>query len=137
MKEPVQLTRILLYVAMGLYIAGVLVLCVISSESLPQTQPEWFGLPADKVVHFLMFLPFVPIAYLTFGALGTDKNKRPAILFIVYFCGLFMAAMTEILQSFTKDRSAEILDFLADASSLTLGFIIILFILLLKRFKNR
>lgn len=129
--------RILLYVAMGLYIAGVLTLCVISSESLPQTQPEWFGLPADKVVHFLMFLPFVPIAYLTFGALGTDKNKRPAILFIVYFCGLFMAAMTEILQSFTKDRSAEILDFLADASSLTLGFIIILFILLLKRFKNR
>lgn len=137
MKEPVQLTRILLYVAMGLYIAGVLVLCVISSESIPQTQPEWFSLPADKVVHFLMFLPFVPITYLTFGTLGTDKNKRPAILFIVYFCGLFMAAMTEILQSFTKDRSAEILDFLADASSLTLCLIVILSTLLLKRFKNR
>lgn len=46
-----------------LYVCAVCLICFADSSSLPRMQRFIFGIPTDKVVHFIMFAPspFFPI----------------------------------------------------------------------------
>ncbi len=46
-----------------LYIAAVGVLCLMKTDSLPKIPAVWLGIPADKIAHFCMFMPFPALAY--------------------------------------------------------------------------
>lgn len=74
-------TRIISFVVFCLYIAAVCYLCFSKPGDIPTIQLNFFGLPVDKIVHFLMFLPFPLLAYRSFDS--TDSRNSRRILLIV------------------------------------------------------
>lgn len=109
----------------ALYIIVVLYLCFGKFDNLPQDPIMLFGIAADKIVHFAMFLPFPILMYLSFGEIC--RNGRQCLLFalVTMIAGIAGAAMTEYLQGLTSYRSADPVDFLADSLSLAIGSLLI------------
>ncbi len=103
------------------YIAAVAYLCLARPEDMPQVAELWMGLPVDKVCHFLMFIPFPVLVYMTLFPDKTEKAGNPLILLIIIAVGAGMAIGTEYLQALTAYREADIKDFYADAAGLIFG----------------
>lgn len=105
-----------------LYLAAVLYCCFGRFSDLPEIgQDTFWGIPTDKIVHFLLFLPFPILCFLTF----TGRTRKPAhtVLTVgcVFLTGCVIAAATEIGQSLTDYRSGDLLDFAADVTALTIS----------------
>ena len=109
-----------------LYLAAIAFLCFMRVDKLPEIQHEIFGLPADKIAHFLMFLPFPIIARCLF--IGKTKKPFHSLLLALglFLAGCIIAAGTEIGQGMTDYRTADPNDFLSDGIGLGLGAIIAL-----------
>ena len=119
------------------YIVAVAVLCFMKPSSLPQVEMDFFGIPMDKVVHFIMFLPFSILAYMTFWPADAGKLRKMAVLLIILIFGAGMAVATEKIQAMTGYRSGDIMDFAADMKGILTGAALTaLFILLKKNRKN-
>lgn len=123
MSTKTILARILFVV----YLAAIAFLCFMHADKIPDMQKTLFGIPTDKVAHFLMFLPF-PI--LTFLAYDHVTNKVwSAVLFAVltFAVGAAIAWGTEYIQGMLPYRSRDVADFRADLLALgisTLGVFI-------------
>lgn len=123
MSTKTILARILFVV----YLAAIAFLCFMHADKIPDMQKTLFGIPTDKVAHFLMFLPF-PI--LTFLACDHVTNKVwSAVLFAVltFAVGAAIAWGTEYIQGMLPYRSRDVADFRADLLALgisTLGVFI-------------
>lgn len=130
MKSRVLLSRILFV----LYLAAIAFLCLTSSNSLPQLKTSFLGLPTDKVAHFLMFLPF-PILFYLSSEWKADKFWK-ALLYtlLIFVVGCGVAAGTEYLQKLTPTRVADKADFMADAIALGCSSLLV-FIVLVSRKK--
>ena len=124
--RSVTLFRILLV----LYIATVAVLCFAHFRNMTEVPTTIFGLEADKVIHFLMFLPFPLLAYLAVGKQPKTPGRALWAVLALFFIGSLIAAGTEIVQRFLPYRSADPLDFKADTLALAIGSLIT-FILML------
>lgn len=119
------------------YIVAVAVLCFMKPSSLPQVEMDFFGIPMDKVVHFIMFLPFSILAYMTFWPADAGKLRKMAVLLVILIFGAGMAVATEKIQAMTGYRSGDIMDFAADMKGILAGAALTaLFILLKKDRKN-
>ena len=119
------------------YIVAVAVLCFMKPSSLPQVELDFFGIPMDKVVHFIMFLPFSILAYMTFWPADAGKIRKLAVLLVILIFGAGMAVATEKIQAMTGYRSGDIMDFAADMTGILAGAVLTaLFILLKKDRKN-
>ena len=127
--------RIFYILAFCVYIATILTLCLIKPDDLPQPEIYLFGLPVDKVVHFLMFLPFPVLVYMMLFEKARKKWLDTLILAGGMALGLCAALGTEFLQSLTQYRSADIHDVYADMQGICLGGIIVLAFIILR--KNR
>ena len=127
--------RIFYILAFCVYIASLLTLCLIKPDDLPQPEIYFFGLPVDKVVHFLMFLPFPVLVYMMLFEKARKKWLDTLILAGGMALGLCAALGTEFLQSLTQYRSADIHDVYADMQGICLGGIIVLAFIILR--KNR
>lgn len=99
-----------------LYIAAMLFLCFGKFENLPET-PSFLPIGADKIVHFCMFLPFVPLFVLAF----VQKRGKWWIILLFAILGVCFAALTEVGQGMTDYRSQDIFDFIADSTGLITG----------------
>lgn len=104
-----------------LYLAAVAFLCfgrVTGPESLPKV---FFGIHADKIAHFLMFVPFLPLVYMATGF--RSRKWWQALLFsvLLYLAGIGLAWFTEYIQGMIPYRTKDIEDFKADAYALCLG----------------
>lgn len=111
------------------YLAAVGYCCFGHFNDLPEINADtFFGIPADKVVHFLMFFPFPILCHLAFA--GWTSKPRHTVLSVaaVFLTGALIAAGTEIGQSFTDYRSGDILDFTADTLSLAISSILVLLV---------
>ena len=79
---------------------------------------EILGLPADKVVHFLLFFPFPIISYITFP----DMRKTPAgflrFSITVFIAGVCLGGAIELIQGISGYRSCDSKDLLADCYGL-------------------
>ena len=108
-----KINRQYLYRALfGLYILAVCILCFIKPDSIPSKGFDWFGLPADKVGHFLMFLPFPILSFTAFVkdyGTGTDAFYR---LMVIVLAGAAIAIGTELIQKVLGYRSFDLHDFL-------------------------
>ena len=104
-----------------LYIAAVVVLCFIQTDSLPPMEPEWFGIPVDKIAHFIMFLPYPILTWLVFNNLAKKIWRRVAFAVLILFSGLMIAGTTELFQGMTDYRSPDIMDLVADGSGIITG----------------
>ena len=104
-----------------LYIAAVAYLCFAKPDGMPELPTEWFGLPADKVAHFLMFLPFPLLAYTTFEMHGMTPGRKIMLLAAILCAGAGVALGTEYIQANLEYRSSDMKDFAADAIGLAAG----------------
>ncbi len=126
-KRSVIIFRILL----AAYLAAVAYLCFANFHDLPGTDMTILGIKADKIVHFMMFLPFPIIVH--FSLPGFIRRRRIiASSVVAMVCGAAVAALTEIIQSRLPYRSGDPADFLADVTALTVGTLIVLSINLRK-----
>ena len=130
-----KINRQYLYRALfGLYILAVCILCFIKPDSIPSKGFDWFGLPADKVGHFLMFLPFPILSFNAFVkdyGTGTDAFFR---LMVIVLAGAAIAIGTELIQKVLGYRSFDLHDFLCDIAGILAGTVVAtLFIAIKKR----
>ena len=91
-------------------------------------QDNLFGIPMDKVVHFLMFFPFPILCYLAFSGMTGRPRHTVLAVGLVFLAGCLIAAGTKIGQSFTSYRSGDALDFVADTLALAISSIIVMII---------
>jgi VanZ family protein len=102
-------------------------------DYLPQPEMFIFGIPADKVAHFLMFLPFPILMYMMLS----DKSRKIwldiLLLAGILAMGIGAAFGTEFLQSLTQYRSADIKDTFADMKGLGTGGLLVLLHILSRR----
>ena len=119
-----KIRRIIFLLLFCLYIAAVAYMCIARPDSIPSLPESWFGLPADKVAHFLMFLPYPILGYLAFE--GTGAGTRTIAIFLLVFIGsgFAVAATTEYIQANLGYRSKETFDLLADIMGVISGGIL-------------
>lgn len=104
-----------------LYILAVCILCFTNGEQLPDVPSTWFGLPADKVAHFIMFLPYTPLAYLTFAQERGGVWRKTAVIIICAAVGFGLAVATERIQGILGYRTEDARDMLSDFIGLGTG----------------
>ena len=109
-----------------LYIIAVILLCVIKTDDIPELPKYFLGIPFDKIAHFIMFLPFIVLGYVSF--MPTEKGiwRKVTVLGVLLILGCVFAISTERLQAMTDYRSYEILDMIADSTGLIAGAILTL-----------
>lgn len=82
--------------------------------AMPVMPPSESEFPTDKVVHCLMF---AACSFLSFRAWGVHFG-----VMIVLFALMMFAGLTEFLQMLIPGRSGNLLDFLADAFGVLMGY---------------
>ena len=123
-----------IFLVLFLAYLGLVVWCCFGNfGSMPNVQREMFGIPTDKVVHFVMFLPFVFLAYMSFASLPKRRSQSVLLALAALGSGALMAVATEIGQSFTTYRSGDSWDFVADARGLLLAFAVVLLLIVTKK----
>ncbi|HBN01133.1 MAG TPA: hypothetical protein DD383_00625 [Rikenellaceae bacterium] len=111
------------------YLAAVAYCCFWHFSELPNIgQDSIFGIPMDKIVHFLMFFPFPFLCFLAFVRRTYKPRHTVLAVGIVFLTGCAIAAGTEIGQSFMEYRSCDVLDFAADSIALAISSIIVMLI---------
>lgn len=103
-------------ILMVVYLIVVFYLCFHDfSDSGVSVPWSIWGIPTDKIIHFFMFLPSVPLFYLSLPEnwLPSLKVKIP-VLVGTCACGAAVAAFTELGQAFTAYRTSDISDFFFD-----------------------
>ena len=119
-----------------LYMAALLFLCFGKFSDMPDTPPRLLGIDGDKIVHFLMFLPFPVLSYFAFP-LPTRKPWQSILLAcLILAAGAVFAAGTEFVQDFLPYREADKADFMADFIALCLSTLAVLAIDLHKTLRH-
>lgn len=129
-KKTIMAARVLFVI----YLITVAYLCFWHFTNVSTFQKYFLIFPADKVVHFLMFLPFPILAYAAFGRKFEGPWQAIGFVLLLFLIGCSVAAVTELVQSRIPYRSADPADFRADAIALCISSLSI-FIWDLKRVK--
>lgn len=116
--------RYIWLILLCVYYAAVLMLCLMKPESIPDIDKDFFGIPADKIVHFLMFLPYPFIAYIAFRPESEARWTHFTVLAAVFATGTGLAMVTEHLQGLSGYRSFEMSDFWADVIGMVCSVLI-------------
>ena len=129
--------KVLSIVAFCIYLAAVAVLCFIRPSSLPEMDIKTFlGIPIDKILHFIMFIPYPVLSGMVFISKEQKRYTAIATLFILALTGIGVSYGTEMIQSHTDYRSYEIADFYADIAGIAAGSIITASCLIYTRLKK-
>lgn len=115
------------------YIAAVAYLCFGHFESLPQVSRYIFGIPTDKIVHFLMFMPFPVLVFLAVDRFTTKPWHSVLMMCGIFLLGCMLAGATEYGQSLLSYRSCDPKDFRADAIALSISSLFVFIIDILKQ----
>ncbi len=124
MMKRIDIFRILTV----LYLVAVGMICFMNVSGLPDIQETFLGIRMDKIVHFLMFLPF---PFLTFNSLRPAHRGVAVTLLIIIgllAVGCLIAWGTEFIQSKLPYREMDTKDFMADFIGLVCGAIATFFI---------
>ena len=108
-----------------LYILAIGIICFTRPENIPSITFDWFGLPVDKLIHCLMFIPFPILSYMTLVPERYGWPAKTACIITIAIFGTGISYMTEIVQSMLGYRSFEITDLAADIAGICTGLLII------------
>ena len=117
----------------AVYLVAVAVLCFVKFPESQEVDLELWGIPFDKVVHFLMFFPFPLLACLAFGCYPGKPEASVLKTVLAFLSGCAFAAFTELVQFRLPWRSGDPADFRADAVALGIGSVIVLILVLAKK----
>lgn len=130
MTTKTLLSRVLSF----FYLLAVCFICFETTGGLPTTETSIFGLPMDKLIHFMMFAPFPILAYLSFDHKPNKPGESVLFIFLTILAGCAIGAATEIIQRILPTRAMDINDFYADAVAVVL---VSLFVLTVDLFKHQ
>jgi VanZ family protein len=130
-------TNIIAGITFCLYLTTVALLCFLHGDNVPSITGKWFGLPADKVAHLLMFFPFIPLSFFTFSKRNAPLVRSLILLVVLMTIGGATAYTTELIQDMLSYRTYDIKDLLADCIGLAAGYAFITFWLIIKHLNNR
>lgn len=130
-----KIRRIIFLLLFCLYIAAVAYLCFGRPDDIPTLPESWFGLPADKIAHYLMFLPFTILGFLTFEEAGRCVWKNAILLLALTGLGFAAAVGTEFVQAYLGYRSKDTFDLIADSLGLLSGGILTVIYIFIKNRK--
>ena len=117
----------------AIYLVALAFLCFGDFSDIPSVQRDFWGIAMDKIIHFLMFLPFPFLAYLAFNRYATKHPRVILWIFVAFFAGIVLAAGTEIGQALlTAWRTGDPADFQADLIGLAAGTLFVIVIHLWK-----
>lgn len=108
-----------------IYIAVVAYACFGNFTNVPNLTRAWLGIPNDKILHFLMFLPFPILMHLSFGHKRRNPWRAMPGVIGIFIIGCLIAAGTEVGQSFLSYRSCDPTDFVADSLALLISSLIV------------
>lgn len=111
------------------YLAAVAYLCFLKPGSIPVLQQFIFGIPTDKVIHFIMFLPYPILAYISFRPDRKGVLTHMLALIAIIAVGAAMAMGVERLQ-IAAGRNYDIKDFYANIAGMAAGAAITLIFIL-------
>lgn len=114
----------LIRIILAVYIASVFLLCFLNMGNAPSIRMEWFGIPTDKVAHFLMFLPFPVLMTLTFSKKSWSSGRFLLFMLLTAVAGAAAGGGIELLQGLSEYRSCDINDFKADCIGIAVGIIL-------------
>ena len=103
---------------MLLYLCAVAVLCFANMGKAP-TQGEIWGIPSDKIAHFLLFIPFPFVAWRCTRPRTETVPYIVGKICLIFLLGLLLGFATEYIQGYLPQRCRELLDFLADFCGIT------------------
>lgn len=113
-------------IAAGVYAFAVCFLCFARFDpSFIQEQSQLFHL-TDKDVHFLMFLPFVPLMYLAFADRGWSWKSVLLFSGAMLVAAVAAASMIELIQGQTGYRGEDLWDALAGIAGAAAGTAVLL-----------
>lgn len=121
MKAKVVISRIVFV----LYILAVAWLCLYNFQKLPSVQRSYWGIPTDKIVHFLMFFPFPILAFISYDKRTNTTWQSILYAVSVLTLGTILAVLTEYAQSFLPYRTADQKDFMADFLALSICTVLV------------
>ena len=127
MKGPAN-TKWVFRVLLILYLAVVAWLCFGHFDNIQKIPRSFWGIPTDKIVHFLMFFPFPILSFLAFDRFTTRWWQSVLFVGAVFLVGCLIAGGTELGQLQTSYRSGDIADFFADGLALGISSLIVLII---------
>lgn len=105
-----------------IYLAAVAVACFSKPSNLPDMgSGTFFGIPMDKVLHFIMFLPFPVLASMSIIEPKRGMAAKLTTLLVIAFTGIGLAYGTEAIQAQLGYRSYDVIDLLADTIGITAG----------------
>ena len=114
-------------IVFALYLAAIVWLCFGQFDSVPDIPRSYWGIPTDKIVHFLMFFPFPVLAYYAFDRYSDRFGTSVRWTAVTFGAGLLIAAGTEVGQArLTSYRSGDIHDFNADFLAIGISTLIVL-----------
>ena len=116
-----------------LYLCAVAWLCFGHFSNIPNVKMSYWGIPTDKIVHFLMFFPFPLLAFGGFDKYTTKPWHSFLFVAVLFGIGCLLAGATEIGQGFTQYRSRDPKDFQAGGLALAISCLIVLIIDLAKQ----
>ena len=106
-----------------LYAVAVGVLCFAKFDpEFIQEQSQLLHL-TDKDVHFLMFLPFVPLIYLAFASSEWEMRKTLVFSARMVVVAVAVASMIELIQGQTGYRGEDLWDAVAGIAGAAVGMI--------------
>ncbi|MBR6863565.1 MAG: VanZ family protein [Bacteroidales bacterium] len=117
------------------YLVTVAFLCFGKFDSSQDVPKVLWGIPTDKIVHFLMFLPFPVLAYFAFNRFSEKVWSSILWMSAAFIAGCAFAAGTEWVQSYLAYRTGDPADFKADFLAITAGTVIVLILYFLKHRK--
>lgn len=118
------------------YIATVAYLCLGHFSDTHDIPHTFFGLPADKLAHFILFFPFPLLFHQAFCRPAGKWWRSLLVTSGILAIGAAIAYGTELLQGLTEYRTKDILDFLADFIALCVSSAIVLVIEFIKNGKK-
>ncbi|OFX80355.1 MAG: hypothetical protein A2X17_00375 [Bacteroidetes bacterium GWF2_41_61] len=83
-----------------------------------------FGIRADRLIHFIMFLPFPFFAWLAFGT-GIKRHTIRFSMSVLALSGLLISTLTETLQTLNPNRDFDYVDLIANYSAIIMGTILV------------
>lgn len=107
-------------VLFAVYLATVAYLCFLKPGSIPILRQFIFGVPTDKVIHFIMFLPYPLLAYISFRPDGKGIAAEIFVFATILVAGAVMAMGVERLQ-IAAGRNYDIKDFYANLAGIGAG----------------
>lgn len=128
--------RILQKLVFLIYLAAVAYLCLGHFTSIPSVPRSIWGIPIDKVAHFVMFFPFPVLFYWAFKWPGSKWWHSLLLTVGILLVGALIAYSTELLQGLTTYRTKDVMDFHADFKALCISSAIVFVIDLVKNLKK-